>query len=142
MIQNAQALLKYAKSCNININVEKKKLKIRAPKGLLSPEFKRCLIEHKQSLIFLISHYGFSQEELQRAAGEDWPDIKDNDKAIFALADALYKQRLIEQGKVPPSYTATAICASCGLVAIPPAFKGNGYIYSCPWCWVRKKPQS
>jgi len=134
-LQNAEALLSYAQSAGIKLAVQDDELLVDAPIGSLSPDLKRCLVQHKQSLIFLLSHHGFSQNELKREAQEDWQNIKNAPKALYALANALYKQRLREQEYIPPSYTSSTTCLNCGLVPIPPELKGNGKILFCPWCW-------
>lgn len=137
IFQNAKALFVYAQSSDIRLDVRNGRLLIDAQEGVLSPHFKQCLAQHKQALIFLLSHYGLSREEIKNVAGEDWNDIKDDTKAIYALADAIYKQKLMKKGQVPPTYTSSTLCANCGLVPVPPERRKNGHVLLCPWCWNR-----
>ncbi len=81
--------------------------------------------------------HGLTLAELKEAAGEDWPDIEHDSKAMEAMAKALQLQRMRERGEVPAHYTATTTCARCGMVPIFPGCPEA--VLCCPWCFNRVK---
>jgi len=79
--------------------------------------------------------HGIPLAELQKAAGDDWPAIKDNSEDLKALAQAITTRRMRESGNVPAHYTTTTDCKGCGLVWI---FEGGlPKVKGCPWCFNR-----
>jgi hypothetical protein len=75
--------------------------------------------------------------ELRAAAGEDWPEIKNQPEALEAFAHALKTRAMRAQGKVPAHYTQTVECAHCG-----PVWLWEGapkQVLGCPWCFNRAK---
>ena len=78
-------------------------------------------------------------DELKKEAGEDWQELVAEPDKLYAFADAISKQRLMEQGIVPDSYTAITHCKACGDVYVTPALVNNGNVLGCPWCWNRAK---
>ncbi len=73
--------------------------------------------------------------ELEAAAGEDWPDVRDRPEALEALAVALETRAMRDRGEVPAHYTRAALCASCG-----PVWLWEGAperVLGCPWCFNR-----
>ena len=78
-------------------------------------------------------------EELKEKAGEDWQELIENSERLYAFADAVSKQRLMEQGKIPHNYTAITHCKACGDVFVPLAIQNNGSVLGCPWCWNRAR---
>jgi hypothetical protein len=78
-------------------------------------------------------------KELQEFLGDDWSDYKDNLEALIAWVDLLMTNRLIEQGKIPPHFTAVTHCIHCGDVPVPPSQVNGGEVLSCIWCWNRTK---
>ncbi len=73
--------------------------------------------------------------ELKTAAGEEWPEIENDDATLEALAWAIQIRRIREQGEIPPHYTAVTVCAHCGPV---PIFAGVAErVEGCPWCFNR-----
>lgn len=81
--------------------------------------------------------HGLTLAELKEAAGEDWPDIEHDSKAMEAMAKALKLQRMRERGEIPPHYTATTICKHFGPVPIFPGCPET--VLGCPWCFNRMK---
>lgn len=79
--------------------------------------------------------HGLSLEQLQRAAGPDWSDIKDYTDMLHALADAIHTRRLRTRGEVPPDYTHACECAGCGPVWLWPGTPAR--VLGCPWCFNR-----
>ena len=58
--------------------------------------------------------YGLTVEEVQEAAGEDWPMVRDDPTILEALAHAVVNRRLRERGGRPLHWTASCECAPCG----------------------------
>lgn len=83
---------------------------------------------------------GIPLADLRQAAGPDWPEVERDPALLETLALAVSARRMREQGRVPPSYTCTTICAGCGPV---PIFEGcPAQVLACPWCLNRhtKRP--
>lgn len=100
---------------------------LAGPKAALTGETRALIRAHKAALVELVK-----TEDLQAAAGDDWPDIKDDPEA---LARALQTRRLRERGEIPPHYTGTTTCKHCGTV---PIFQGvPERVEGCPWCFNR-----
>jgi hypothetical protein len=78
----------------------------------------------------IYKEYGLHFDDLRKAAGLEWSDIKDNPAALEDFAYDLRTKRLIERGEVPPDYKYIALCRSCGPVWL--WFKGK--LEGCPWC--------
>ncbi len=79
--------------------------------------------------------HAVSLEDLQEAAGPDWPEVGADLVLLEALAKAIQTRRLRERGEVPAHYTATTTCRHCGPV---PIFPGVGpTVEACPWCFNR-----
>ncbi len=73
--------------------------------------------------------------ELKAVAGEEWPEIENDNATLGALAQAIQTRRMRERGEVPPHYTATTTCTRCGTV---PIFPGAGKrVAGCVWCFRR-----
>lgn len=78
---------------------------------------------------------GLMPEELQEAAGEDWPMVRGDPVVLDALAHAIVTRRQRERGECPPDWTETCECAGCG-----PVFLWLGSparLLGCPWCFNR-----
>lgn len=58
--------------------------------------------------------------------------------ALRALADVLAIRKMVDVGRVPAPFTATATCDWCGPVFVSPAFAGRE-LKSCPWCLNRHR---
>ncbi|MHB8455359.1 MAG: TubC N-terminal docking domain-related protein [Acidiferrobacterales bacterium] len=109
--------------------------------GPLTNELVERLRAHKAELLALLSDssssslYGVPLEDLQDAAGADWPEVESDPDLLETLARAVQIRRLREQGEVPAHYTATTTCRHCGPV---PIFPGVGpTVEACPWCFNR-----
>ncbi len=76
-----------------------------------------------------------TNSELVAVAGQDWGAMKSDYAQIKALAGAVYKQRIMREGKVPEDYSSTTYCKCCGLVLMPLSLSGGGNVLGCPWCW-------
>ena len=100
---------------------------LASPKAALTDETRALIRAHKAALVDLVK-----AEDLQAAAGDDWPDIKDDPEALAALSRAISIQRLRSRGEIPPHYTGTTSCKHCGTV---PIFEGcPDRVEGCPWC--------
>lgn len=86
---DAVEILKYCSNIGVTLSVCDDKLKVEAPLGILTSKIINFITIYKQDLIFIISHYGFTKEALQKAAGADWVDIENNEAAIKAFAYGL-----------------------------------------------------
>ena len=78
----------------------------------------------------IYKEYGVHFDDLRKAAGLEWSDIKDNPAALEDFAYALKTKRLIERGEIPPEYKYIALCRGCG----PIWFWYKGKLEGCPWC--------
>ena len=78
-------------------------------------------------------------EELKEKAGEDWQELIENSERLYAFAEAVSKQKLMEQGRIPCNYTAITHCKACGDVFVPLTIQNNGNVLGCPWCWNRAR---
>lgn len=74
-------------------------------------------------------------DELRQAAGKDWPELAANPVLLECFAHMVAIRKMRERGEVPPSYTATTICAHCGPVPIFPGVAEK--VLGCPWCFNR-----
>ena len=73
--------------------------------------------------------------ELEQAAGEDWPEVRDDPSVVEALAHAVITRRQRERGECPPHWTAHGECACCGPVFLWPGSPAR--VLGCPWCFNR-----
>jgi hypothetical protein len=88
-----------------------------------------------QRAISEVRGYGLTLAELREAAGEDWPEMRDNPSAIEALAIAIVTRRQRERGERPAHWTEICECVHCGPVYLWP---GNpSRVVGCPWCFNR-----
>ena len=79
--------------------------------------------------------HGLTPGQIKTAAGKDWLSIKDDAVSLEALAQSVQNRHMRERGEIPAHYTATTVCAGCGVV---PIFEGVGeHIQGCPWCFNR-----
>lgn len=134
ILSNAEAILEHAKAANIQFLVKNDKLIVEAPPGAMTDDFKQCLLKNKETLMFILTHHGISQNELKTFLAEDWNDYQDNPESLIAWSDLLANRRLIEQGTLPPNFTAITHCNGCGNVFVPPEVTTGGTVFGCPWC--------
>ncbi len=72
---------------------------------------------------------------LKAVAGEEWPEIENDNATLGALAQAIQTRRMRERGEVPTHYTEVTVCAHCGPI---PIFSGVAErVVFCPWCFNR-----
>jgi hypothetical protein len=91
-IVSAKDLLTYCRNTRIKLSITTEgKLRIDTTFATNTHIDKKLFMQYKQDLIFAINHYGFTKEELKKAAGEDWSDIENNHAAIKAFACGLPK---------------------------------------------------
>jgi hypothetical protein len=136
---NTDELIVLLNKLNVFLSEDNGNLVINAPKGVLSQEVKGLLSTNKPELIELITFNGMTKKQLQHFLGEDWHDYKDNPAALRSWADLLAKNRMIEQGIVPPNFSAVTRCKNCGDIFVPPSLINGGQVLSCPWCFNRYK---
>lgn len=79
--------------------------------------------------------HGLTLAELEDAAGEDWPEVRDDPAVLEALAHAVVTRRQREQGECPPHWTEHCECAGCGPVFLWPGSPAR--VLGCPWCFNR-----
>ncbi len=79
--------------------------------------------------------HGIPLAELRQLAGKDWPELEANPALLECFADVAAVRKMRERGEVPPSYTATTICAHCGPVPIYPGVADH--VLGCVWCFNR-----
>lgn len=139
IFHNAKTILDFATKSNITLKANENNLIVEAPKGLITDEFKKCLLENKAAIIFTLNHHGVSEDELKQFLRSDWDDYKDNPEALIAWSDLLVKNRLIDQGIPPSNFTAITLCNTCGEVLVPPELANDGHVLGCPWCFNRAK---
>jgi hypothetical protein len=107
-------------------------VKLRTPSPLpddLVEEIRR------QKLEVVVAMHGVTLAELRDLAGEDWPELEADPALLKCYADMVAIRKMRESGRVPPSYTATTICAHCGPVPIFPGVAKR--VAGCPWCLNR-----
>ncbi|WP_295457506.1 hypothetical protein [uncultured Thiodictyon sp.] len=80
---------------------------------------------------------GFSLSDLEAAAGEDWPEVRDRPAALAALAGLLRTKAQRDRGEVPSHYTQASECATCGPVWLWQGAPAG--LIACPWCLTRPK---
>ncbi len=79
--------------------------------------------------------HGLTFAELEEAAGEDWPEVRDAPAVLEALAHAVVTRRQREWGECPPHWTERCECAGCGPVFLWPGSPAR--VLGCPWCFNR-----
>ena len=79
--------------------------------------------------------HGLTLAELEEAAGEDWPELRDDPTVLQALANAVVTRRQRERGECPPHWTEHCECAGCGPVFLWPGSPAR--VLGCPWCFNR-----
>lgn len=82
---------------------------------------------------------GLTLAELEEAAGEDWPEVRDDPQVLEALAHAVITRRQRERGERPSHWSETCDCADCGPVYL---WRGSpASVLGCPWCLNRAEGQ-
>ena len=81
------------------------------------------------------NQHGLTLAELEEAAGEDWPEVRDDPAVFQALAHAVVTHRQRERGKCPPGWTAHCKCAGCGPVFLWTGSRAR--VLGCPRCFNR-----
>ena len=79
--------------------------------------------------------HGLTIADLEEAAGEDWPEVRDDPALLEALAHAVVTRRQREWGECPPHWTEHSECAGCGPVFLWPGSPAR--VLGCPWCFNR-----
>ena len=79
--------------------------------------------------------HGLTLAELEEAAGEDWPEVRDDPAMLEALAHAVVTRHQRERGECPPHWTEHCECAGCGPVYLWPG--STARVLGCPWCFNR-----
>lgn len=79
---------------------------------------------------------GFTVGELQKAAGNDWSDMKDSPHLIAAFANALRDSTKLSMGIVPEHYTKAVHCLNCGSVKLWESCPD--VVHGCPWCITKR----
>ena len=82
-----------------------------------------------------LSVSGVGLPALSAAAGDDWDAVKDDPKAVAALATALQISAMRSEGIAPKGYNQSSLCAACGPVLLWPG--APAHVEGCPWCFNR-----
>ena len=112
--------------------------KIIALKGQQAPPTKLLdsVKKHTPEIMETLERlHGIPLSELRERAGEDWPDMEQNPELLEDFAHAVMCTAMRLEGRVPPNYTATTVCAKCGPVFTFPGSYEN--VLGCPWCFNR-----
>jgi hypothetical protein len=150
---SAERLLTTIADAGLSIRIDGENLKISGDLARLSDTLKEQISEHKPDLLellaandFAVQYHGFTLADLQAEAHPDeWPDIRDNPKALSAFALALVEDRQIQAGIRPQRFTALMYCSGCGVVPMPPTWPTIGdyealdipQVNGCRWCGNR-----
>lgn len=115
-------LLTRAASEGVHVRPDAGLLRWRGP---ATPELVELLREHKPALLNLLA-------ELDAEAGEDWGHVAEQPDRLAAFASLVAIDRQRSAGTIPPHYTSTTTCRTCGPV---PAFPGcPPVVAACMWC--------
>lgn len=136
------------------------RLRVEAAPGIVTPELRLALSEHKAELLASLSADPIRDRLLRLAAvdsidpailhslpDEDVRACADlPDKSLRAYVRALAETDLRERGVQPDGETARALCAHCGPVwltpevaAVAPVVAGWPRVLGCPWCHVEAR---
>lgn len=137
IFDDAETLLNYAENLGIKFTPNGSQLDIDAPKKLLTPELIKYIKQYKNEILLSLHNYDFTEIELKEKCGGEWQELITNRQTLRAFANALYKQKIMEQSLVPPNYTHSMICVHCGIVPCPPEFEDGKEALGCPWCFIR-----
>lgn len=77
-----------------------------------------------------------SHDDLVQLAGDDWEEVKDDPKAVEALAHMVRTTRFMKAGIRPPDYTKACHCKNCGWVWLWEGCLPE--VLACPWCHIRE----
>jgi len=103
---------------------------ILSPKEALTDELSAKVRKGKSALIVAL-------RDIQKNADDDWAEVSADPAQLKAFTELLMIEKMRHQGIVPPHYTATTECATCGPVSI---FAGvPDRVQGCPWCFNRIK---
>lgn len=103
---------------------------------------------HKPELLDALKRlHGLTLHELRELAGEDWAFLSRTAEALEGYAMFIMDQRAWKAGRVPLSWTYTAVCPKCGPIFInenlamavlsnPPKVS---LLKNCPWCPRREQ---
>ncbi len=129
-------ILQTVQAAGVSLRAERDKI-IAKPADRLTPSLRREIAAHKTDILaaLIARRYGLTVAELHELAGKDWPDLESDPVLLECFAEIVAIRRMRERGEVPPSYTATTICAHCGPVPIFPGVAER--VEGCPWCLNR-----
>ena len=129
-------ILQTAKQLGVDLEADHGAL-IAKPASRLTADLRVAIRSHKADLLIALiaGHHGLTAADLREAAGHDWPEVERDPALLETLAHAVSIRRMRERGEVPPSYTATTVCAGCGPVPIFPGVSGR--VDGCLWCFNR-----
>lgn len=77
-------------------------------------------------------HFWPSEQELQQIAGQEWLWVIADPARKPAFAQIVAENRMIQAGRIPPSFTSIAFCAQCGWRPAEPDTPES--LVGCPWC--------
>ena len=132
---NATQILEYAEQEGIHLKTEGFSLEVDAPQGLLTPDLVREITANKAGLLLELGTLikGVSITELKNLAGDDWPELENNQTDLEHFANLVAARHMRERGEIPADYIAVTHCQGCGTV---PVFAGvPETVIGCPWCF-------
>ena len=145
---SAWPLIKECHDKGINIRVEGSEIVLSAPKEILTPDLVARVKKEKPALLASLGkaalrsvqcvdmlarklwreHY----DELEQQAGDSWALISIDPDKLMDFAHREATRRILKDGRMPDTFTASAHCRKCGLVPVDGGLSDE--IPECPWC--------
>ena len=72
-------------------------------------------------------------EKAKKMCAEEMPEFLNDKEAFWAFCKVVTENIQVEKGFVPPGWTGSVVCESCGSMPMPPEYTG-GKVVGCPWC--------
>ncbi len=135
----------------IDIRGEGSEIVLSAPKGVLTPDLVSRVKKEKPALLASLGkaalrsvqcvdmlarklwreHY----DELEQQAGDSWELISNDPDKLMDFAHREATRRILQSGRMPDTFTASAHCRKCGLVSVEEGLPDE--VDECPWCFNR-----
>ncbi len=145
---SACPLIKECHDKGIKIRIEGSEIVLSAPKGTLTPELVSRVKKEKPALLASLGkaalrsvqcvdmlarklwreHY----DELEQQAGDSWALISIDPDKLMDFAHREATRRILQSGRMPDTFTASAHCRKCGLVPVDEGLSDENS--ECPWC--------
>ena len=146
---SAWPLIKECHDKGINIRVEGSEIVLTAPKEILTPDLVARVKREKPALLASLGRAALRSvqcvdmlarklwrehyDELEQQAGDSWALISIDPDKLMDFAHREATRRILQSGRMPDTFTASAHCRKCGQVV--PIEEGlPDEISECPWC--------